>query len=219
MNLFWLAYINSYLSLVPVLLGVIKYKESLSLYHPFILFVFLSSFSDILSYNLIIINKSEIAIAVSNIYTLLSSCLLISFFVKIKSLKNKTLIILSYVLLSSIWLLDNKLLHTIFETTSLFRVTYSIILVLLSIETLNKNIVSIRTNIKTEPTFIISIFFIINFTYRAVFESLFLFKLKINDNIYLFTFLGFVFLTFLSHIIFSISILCIQAKRRFTLSY
>jgi hypothetical protein len=126
-------------------------------------------------------------------------------------------ILLSFLL--AVWTLDNLILHKIDSTNSFFRIIYSSLTALLSIQLINNHIITYRTNIFKEPSFLISIVFILNFSYRSVLESIFLFDLPISNGVYFYTMSIFVFLNLISNIFYSIAILCIQAKQRFTLSY
>lgn len=219
LKFFWVSYFSSYFALIPTILGAIKYSNTKIFYRPFYLFIFLSCFVDITGFNLILLKQQNIATVLGNIYVLISSIILLSFFENARIIRRKYIFYILLSFLITVWTLDNLILHKINSTNSFFRIIYSSLTALLSIQLINNHIITYRTNILKEPSFLISIVFILNFSYRSVLESIFLFDLPISNGVYFYTMSIFVFLNLLSNIFYSIAILCIQAKQRFTLSY
>jgi hypothetical protein len=119
--------------------------------------------------------------------------------------------------LFALWVVDNFFINSISSINSLYRVIYSTVTVLLAIKLFQQVYFNnIKYSLK-DPLIIISAMLIINYSYRAVFESLYLFKLDFSNNFYSDAFKIFVILNVVSNCTFTYAIYCMDLRKRLTL--
>lgn len=122
-------------------------------------------------------------------------------------------------LLIAIWFLENIIYSNLFITNSFFRVLYSICLSIKSIELINKTISISRNRIWLNPYFIIASTFVIFYTYKAIYEAIYLFSIKINYQISINAFKFLIIINLFSYISYAIGIICMTKKYRVNTSY
>ena len=117
------------------------------------------------------------------------------------------------------WLIDNLLINSIKNVNSSQIIIYSIFTVILSTQLLQKTYFNNLKYFSKEPLAIISTTFIINYTYRAVLESIYLFKLNFSNGFYFNTFLIFIILNVFSNCTYTYAIHCMSQRTRLTSFY
>ena len=154
----------------------------------------------------------------ANFYILFEGIAFLFIFFQWEVFKKKIILISSVIFLSAIWVFDSFILNSFSEINSLYSVIYSIIIVMLAIKLFQQEYFNtIKYSLK-DPLFIISTALIINYSYRAVFESLYLFKLDFSNDFYSDAFNIFVILNVVSNCTFTYAISCMDLKKRLTLS-
>jgi hypothetical protein len=132
--------------------------------------------------------------------------------------KRMALIIL-FALLMMMWVADHFLLngYRLDKRTTYFRVCYSLTLVILSVNSINRLIVSEKKNLLQNSQFLICIGLVIYFTYRIIVDAFSLkgmsqpFLLQLGDfNRYLLVGLN---------LIFALAALWIPSKKNFTIQF
>lgn len=212
-----LAYL-SYTIGIAGIVGAIRFKSILKVYRPFIYLVWFATFNELLSTVLIYAFRNN-AVS-SNIYVLIESLLFIWFFYCIGKLQHRLVIyILLVILFISIWILDNFWMYTIYTTNSLFRVAYAFVLVLLSIDQINFVLIHEKGNLLKNARFLICAGTIIFYSFKTIFELFYMFKIKMSDSFYNHLFLILVFVNLITNLIYSLAVLWIPTKQKFTLPY
>lgn len=123
--------------LIVAIIAIVRFRKISKLYWPFIFCVWIASLNEILSY-LLVINGHYTSVN-NNIYVLAEALLFFTFFKNMGIFKkipwSFRIFMGSMVLL---WLWENGIQGKITYVSSLFRITYSFFIVLMSITVINK---------------------------------------------------------------------------------
>lgn len=154
---------------------------------------------------------------ISNIYVLVESALLTWQFERWKLFEKKKFlyygIIATFVI---IWLLENLVISKITYFSSYFRIVYSFAIVMMSIITINRLIVTERKSILKNPNFIICIAFVFYYTLKIMVEAFWVYDITDKDfttNVYNIS----VITNFIANLLYTVAILWMPTKQKFTL--
>jgi hypothetical protein len=121
----------------------------------------------------------------SNIYVLFEGVLFVWQFRKWGSFqKRPVLYLVLQAIIMLLWIIDNLFLRTIHDLSSYYRIIYSLVLVILAIDHINKMIVRERKSFVTNAKFLICIAVIIFFSYKLTTETFYLYALEENSSSY-----------------------------------
>jgi hypothetical protein len=203
--------------LFPLIIGLLRIKTVKKNYLPFFCNLSLGCLVEIISYNLI--KKHHTSNAIPTNLFVLAEWLLLSYqfyqwgFFK-KQKKNLPLLLAIPV---SIWIIENVVFWKIVEFSPYFRVSYSFLLVLMSISRINFMITYDHKNLFRNPVFIICIGFIVYFIYQIIYE--WTYQLSIVEPTHFTETISYLFgyMNALVNIIFGIAFLLIPVQRKFKL--
>ncbi len=204
---------------IPLTVGLIKLKSIQKVHKYFIGLLLLYCFVNIIGTASIIFNKGWINTVSSNIFVLFDFIYIYMMISKWTNVKISKLDIALVLLLIAIWFLENIIYSNLFITNSFFRVLYSICLSIKSIELINKTISISRNRIWLNPYFIIASTFVIYYSYKAIYEAIYLFSIKINYQISINAFKFLIIINLFSYISYAIGIVCMNKKFRVNTSY
>ena len=211
--------ICSLTGILPFLIGLRKFYTINDRYKLFIFYVTLGFLVELTGRILIISKSYESARILLNIYVLFEGLFFLVIFNNWKVITNKFIIYLLSIFLISFWAVENFMFSSIVQTNSLYSIIYSVITVLLSTQLFQQEY-SKNTNYIFRDTYgIISATLIINFSYRAIFETLYVVKLGFSNNFYLSAFYIFVILNVFSNCTYTYAIHCMSPRKRLSSFY
>ena len=205
--------------LAPAILGIKKSKLINEKHSLFLVYVLIGCIFELTGRILVVVHQLESATILNNLYVLFEGIIFSIIFYKWEIIWNRNILISILILLTCIWLLDNFLFNSIFQVNSLYRIIYSIFIVLIATKQFQQVYLNTPKYASKEPLIIISATLIINYTYRAVFESLYLFKLGFSNNFYFSAFLILIILNTFLNCTFTYAIHCMDLRKRLTLYY
>jgi hypothetical protein len=169
--------ITSFSILIAGVIAIVRFKKINKIYYPFLLCLWIGCINEILSE--ILIQSGHRTLANHNVYVLLES-ILILWYLKNTGLFHKSRLIMPILTGFFIitWITENQLNHTISKQDIYFRIIYSFVLVILSINAVNKIIVTNRKNILRNADFLLCIGFIIYFAYKALVQAFAIYGFK-----------------------------------------
>jgi hypothetical protein len=159
--------------LFPFITGIIRWRTIRPKYYPLMILFCLGLISEIFTRYAIATNT--IAWTTSNNLYVLMESLLIPFQFMVWGYMTKKRVIF-YALLALLlfgWIFEYLVLGSIDRLQPYFRMTYSLAIVLLSINMLNYLVINEEKNLARHPAFIICTGFIIFFTYQLVYEGIY----------------------------------------------
>jgi hypothetical protein len=210
------ALISAYSILIAAAIGAIRFLKVTTDNRPFFYLVWIALVNEILSQ--IFLATIHTTAVNCNIYVLFEAILYCWLFYNWSSLfRNKRKFRLLILFLCIIWVADNFFLNTIFQINSLFRIISSFILVFLAIDQINQLLMTERSEILVNARFLISMGVIIFFTYRAIVEAYYLFKLPFSNLFYHNVYLIMDYVNLFVNLIFGIAALWIPTRQKFIL--
>ena len=215
---YYVAVIIGYSIAIPAIIGLIRFSKISVAYQPFVYYCILDVLNHTLSAILIEVYHSNTIN--SNIFVLIEAILFLILFKNWGLFKKRMAVFyLLLAILGSVWIIDNLVWHRLNTVNSLYRIAYSFILVLLSIEQLNILISSARRNLLYNSCFLICSGIVIYYTYKATIEVFFLIQLKASNTFYSNIFIILVFVNLFVNLLFSWAVLWIPKKPKFILPH
>lgn len=204
--------------LIPAIIGLYRYQIIDKRYRPFVWICCILSFNELLMFVLI-----QMQVYTFTSYNLALPVLLTLYLFQYKRWglfagKEYWLAALFFMLMFT-WVADHFLIdgYRLNKRTYYFRVAYSLTLVMLSVHTINRLIVSERKSLLHNSCFLICISLVVYYTYRIIVDAFSLkdmsheFLLQLGDfNRYLLVSLN---------LIFALSALWIPRKKNYTIQF
>lgn len=158
-------------------IAVFRFNQIQSKYYPFIFLLWIGCVTEVISIYFAYRYRNNLA--VSTIYTLLESVLLLWFFVKLGVFNNRrNLVYIIGALFVASWTIDNFWAGAFgLRYSFYFDVIYALCIVLLSIRAIN-NLLFTEGELLKDPTFLICIGLVIFFTYQIIQRMFGLYGLK-----------------------------------------
>ena len=159
--------------LFPFLSGLLRWRVISQRYYPLFILFSLALLVELVN-RYAITSKNSVWIPVNNVYVLIESILIPLQFVVWGYMYRKlnTFYIIAGILVLG-WMAEHLLLGDINRLHPYFRMFYSLLIVLLSINTINYLVIQEERNLVRHPVFIICTGFIIFFTYQLVYEGIY----------------------------------------------
>lgn len=211
MNYFLLIFFN-YSIVIAAIIAIFRFKSIMADYYPFIFFIWLGLFNEILS--LLLIYNYESNTVNSNLYVLVEYLLLLWQFYKWSDNGSKRYYWLAGIGIA-VWIADNFIINTIFHNNSVFRVFYPFIIIFFSIDKVNNLLVFEYSNLLKHPVFITCIAFTFYYGFKAFVESFNMVHLGLNPVILKDLWIILYFVNGTANLLYAIAVLCIPKKIKF----
>jgi hypothetical protein len=208
--------ISSYSVGIGALIGLVRFKQVSSTYFPFILLLWVGLLTEIITIFSIDLFKSNAV--TSNIYVLVESLLILWFFKNLEpDRKNNLRFNILALLFLAAWITDNFFISRITRFSSYFRILYSFITVLMSIHMINRLILEERSGIIKNSIFLITIGFIVFFTYKTLIEIFWVYGLNASRDFRVEVYRIMIYINLAVNLIYALAVLWIPKKREYTL--
>lgn len=203
---------------IPGIIGLVRFNKVEASYYPFIYFVWAGCINELISIMLILNRKSNYVN--SNVYVLIASILLIWFFNRNRLFgKSNFPFLFITTVLMIVWCAEIMFLKNIAEITSIFRILFSFIVTLLSIQMINTLLISGTKKLIKNSLFLICLAFALYFTYRMVVEAFWIYGLKSSTSFQLLIWDITVFVNLFTNLIYAIALLWTPKKKPSILPY
>lgn len=198
--------------IIPAIAGIIKIRHT-----PVILPLLLCLYCSVMTEVLLYFNKNPTVINLYlNLYVLLEYFLLMWQLKKWGTLTRSRIFVSLMIFGLIIWNFSTFVYLDHGSRNFVFRLFYSFILVLCSINLLSK-LAFERIQLMKDYRFLICIGFIVFYIYNILVEALCISSLDFSDELYKDIFNIKVYLNFAANIFYFIALLCIPKKKKFTL--
>ncbi len=208
-----LAFILSLSILVPLITGLVRYKNSSISYQPMFILLFIGLFNELICYTVFYPMHASNAIP-TNLYFLFEALLLTWQFHLWKNiLKPRWSFLLLSSSLAAAWVIENIVFRQITEFSPVYQIIYSVTMILLAVNQLNWLITNEHGVITRNPIFLICTAIIVFFSYKMLAE---IFYFYAHDNVMKSNI--FVIESYLNvgyNVLLTIAILCIPRKKTF----
>lgn len=197
--------------LFPAIAGIIKFRNIERDFYPFIIFLWVATLNEIISYFISVLGYSTTLN--NNIYILAEALLILWQFKEWEVFqsykKGYTIMTLALV---AVWLLDNSNIERLGSITSPFRLLYSFMIVLMSIHINNRLVFTSKKSLLKNPVFIICCGFTIYFTYKILVEVFWIYGLNATRNFRIGVYEILTWINALINILYLVALLCIPKK-------
>ena len=210
-------YLSFNLSILIVgLISVIRFKAMNKAYYPFIYRTWAACTNELFSAVLVL--NSFHTISNSNFYVLVESILLTWFFKRMGLLGTDNKIFNAIILfLSMVWLIEITLFTGLFKVATIFRIVYSLLVVMMSITLINKLFFSSRNSFNKNAAFLLCTTFIIYYSAKAVVQAFTIYGIDRQSEFLLNIYIIMIYLNLFINILHIIVVLWIPRKLKFSL--
>lgn len=206
----------SFCIVIPVIIGLIRFSKINKAYYPFIYCICLGLINETVSYFLIVARYYNTVN--SNIYMLLETFLLLWQFNNWGLFKRNNLLMpVIAALIISAWVLENFIFFKITRYNSYFLITYSFLVSFMSISIINRLIVTERKKLVKNPIFILCVAFVVYYTFSVLSEAFWIYGIDENYGLSIKIHSISVFTNFIAILLYSVAILWMPSKQKFTL--
>ena len=207
--------ISGFTIVIAAIIGWIRFKKINPAYFPFLYFIWLGLLNEIISF--ILIKNNQRNTVNNNIYVLAEAVLIAWQFKKWKIFERLRFLFPTILFLFSISWIIEILVKSIRAELFYYMIFYSFVIVLLSVQTINRLIITERRNILKNSIFLICTAFVINYTLTVLVLSFWLYGINVSD---VFTRkIGIILpaLNVFVNLIYALAVLWMPTKQRFTL--
>lgn len=167
----------------------------------------------------IAIESGQESAVYANVYVLIEFPIFLWIYYTWSSQKNALLFILLFIVGLFVWVYDNFIFGSITTFTSIYRIYYSTVLILCSINQINKILFSDHGSLWKNTIFMVSMISIVYYSFRVFIESMFFFQTEMTNQFMRNVYMIMLIVNFFTHLIYTLAILCIPARKEFTLRY
>jgi hypothetical protein len=202
--------------LLPVIISLVRFSKINRAYFPFIFYIWLGLLNEITSY--VLVKAGYYNTVNCNIYMLFESFLLIWQFREWKLFNaNNTITYSLFSALLSIWVLENIIIYSITRYASYFLIAYSAIITIMSILLMNRFIVRERKRLLKNPVFILCVAFLIYYPFSVLSEAFWIYGFSQNAEFASQVHLISVITNFIAILLYTLAILWMPTRQKFTL--
>lgn len=203
--------ILSFSILIPAVVSLIRIKKIEPAFYPFIFCIWVATTNEIFS---AILTSFNINTAVNNNIYVLTEAILIGWQFKnwglFRSYKYAFNVYVLLVVL--VWLIETSFLTELHLINGTFRISYSFLIVLMSILVNNKLIYHHKGKLLKSPVFIIGTGLIFYFTFKIFIEAFLLYGITVSPGFYKNLFVILAWINVFTNVLFAYAILCIPKK-------
>lgn len=200
---------------IPGIVAVVRYSKINKSYYPFLYCLWVGCINEILS--LVLILNNHQTLINNNFYVLIESLLLLWFLKETKIVIKEKIFYLLVMIFTAAWISENFIFRSITLNSTYFRIFYSFVLVLLSINTINKKIFLRKTHLLSDATFIICTGFIIYFTYKIIVQAFAIYGFSKQSGFLLNIYIIMYYINFIVNIIYTLAIVWMPRKIKYSL--
>lgn len=195
---------------VAGIIGLFRFPKLQRSYYPFLVFIWLGCINETLSF--VIVQQGANSIVNNNIYVLLEAMVILYFFKVNGALKTWAIGLAAFILLI-VWTTEVFFIRSIHEVGIYFRIAYSFTIVLASIETINKILVTGAKHLLKNAMFLICVAFICYFTYKILINTFWLYGLSKSMHFLSFIYTILIFINLFTNLFYALATLWIPRKQ------
>lgn len=216
MNYMIFSIICSHSILIASVIACFRIKAVLKDYYPFIIMLWAGLLNETISLSLLYSGHSNTVN--SNIFVLLEFLLILYQFYRWNYSRRIMYLVIALAGIS-VWMADNFLLNSIQQNNSVFRVFYSFVILLFSIDKINQLLVFENSNLKNNAMFLICITFIFYYVFKACVESFNMIHLGLSRRFLQELWMILNFVNLITNLLFALATLWIPTRQKFILRY
>jgi hypothetical protein len=203
---------------IAAVIGWVRVRKIDSAYFPFLYILWIGLATEIISY--IVTHHGHSNSVLYNIYVLIEAILITWQFRRWQLFDRAKFLFVGLLASYAIfWSVECFYFQKIFVTASYFRLYYSAIIVLMSINVLNVQLMRESRNMFKDPVFLICIAFIIYYIYKVIVGIFRVWGLAASYSFEVHLDLIMPYVNLFANLIFALAVLWMPKKHRFLLQY
>ncbi len=196
-------------------IGMVRFRRIHPVYYPFLYCLWLGGINELLAAYLM--SHHITTLAINNVYALAEALLLLWFFYRWGASKtNRPLFFALCGLLIVEWALESLVVHPLTQTSLYFRLLYSLMLVLFSIQGIQFLLNRHQKNLLRSADFLLCFSLALFFTYKIIVFSLLLYGLHASRSFLIHLYLILIYINLGTNLIYAIAVLWMPKKIAFT---
>lgn len=196
------------------LAGLVRFKNTDQLYRPFIILCWTGAINEVVSF--FTAREGYSTNANNNIYLLAESLLLLWQFKKwVPETWMKRYFLILAIAFALLWFYEYNSISNLGQIRYYFRFFYATVIVLLSIHLMQRLVIEHASGLAKDSRFLISAGLTIYFTFKILFDAIWLYQLRGSVIFQQAIFLVFASLNFLINLLFAIAILWMPKKPQY----
>ena len=204
--------------LIASVIGWVRFKKIDPAYYPFLYCLWIGTLNEIVSY-VLVANHQTTALN-NNIYVLFEPVLLVWLFKNWGSFRRTPQMFTALLILFPVlWIAENFFISTITHFTFYYRIFYSFVIVLLSIQIINRLIMTERKNILKNSIFLLCVGFVIYYTFSVLVQTFWLYGLNVSREFTLKVVFILLTINLFANLIYALAVLWMPTRHRFSLPY
>jgi hypothetical protein len=201
---------------IAAVIGVVRFKKINPAYYPFLILVWVAFLNEVIGFLLSRTIRSNTVN--NNIYVLIESLLILWQFQKWHVFdRSMPLFRILLVVFPLAWVVNIFIISGINSTAIYFRIFYSFVIVLISINTINGLIILERRNILKNPVFLINIGFILYFTLKLLVQTILIYGSGVSSEFRMNVIITHVYVNLFANLIYGLAVLWMPSKQRFSM--
>lgn len=209
-----IAEILSYFIGLAAVIGLVRIRRIDRAYHPFIILMWAGLLNEIV--NTIVIEAGYSNAINDNIYSFVEFTLIVIFLYRTRLILSKRSMLFMLAVNAAAWGIINFLIFSINRFSSYYNIGYSLVTVLLSINIINQLIIHSKSRLIKNPLFLISIAFILLFTYKSLIEIFWIYGLNSSKSFRIEVYRIMTYINLVVNLLFVTAVLWMPKKREFT---
>lgn len=217
MNYTWFIILSASI-LIAALIAIFRFQKLDAGSYPFVICIWIGTINEIISITLQ--QQGHTTAINNNLYVFIEASLLLWQCWRWEAFDRKRVVFIPlFIVIPLVWITENFIFFTIKETNPWFRLSYSFVIVLLSINIMNKLIIEVRQPLCRHPVFLISAGWIIYFTYKLIIEACWITEAYATPGFMYNIYSIHIWVNCFTNLIFAIALLWMPKKLPFTLPY
>ncbi len=214
MNYFQVAIVSAFSIALPALVILARLPVLYKRYFPLLILFWTGLLNEITSYFVIVYHRNNMLN--SNLYTLIEFLLFLWFFYRLNECR-KTAYLVPAVAGIVIWIADNRILHSLSQDNTLFRMVSFVFIVYISMDKFTQLLLS-GTNVPYRKTdLMLCVSFLVYYTYQAFILIFNIFPMAVSGEFYQRLWVILSLLNIVTNITYTIAILWIPKRMPYTL--
>jgi hypothetical protein len=193
------------------LAGLVRFKYTDSSYLPFIILCWTGAINEVISF--LITRAGHSTNANNNIYLLAESLLLLWQFKKwVPGIWMKRFFLITAILFTMTWVYEHNHITSLMQIRYYFRFFYAVVIIFLSIHLMQRLVIEHAGGLGKDPRFLISAGLTIYFTFKILFDAIWLYQLRGSAAFQQAIYLLFASLNFLINLLYALAVLWMPKK-------
>lgn len=203
---------------IAAIIGLVRFKNINQAYYPFLTLIWIGLITEIIGF--ICTKNGYSNTATYNIYVLIEAIILTSQF-KSWGLFDRARSLFIILLCSYIafWTVECFVLHRFYRNASYFRVYYSFVIVLMSINIINRELMTDTHNLFRNAKFLICTAFVIYYIYKVIVGIFWIYGFGASRSFRYHLVIIIPYVNLFANLIFALAVLWMPKKHRFSLQF